>query len=116
MSTRLITSVSRLAAKPPTRPPASTSRMPARNTRRGPNTSATLPAVGWAIAAARYRADTSAAVWPTDTWTADAIGTSAVAISELLLGFRADPTNSGAVNRQANRWGTGFGRGGLLLG
>ena len=79
-----------------------TRRMPARNTRRGPKTSATLPAVGWAMALARYSAVTSTAVWPIDTRTPAAIGTSAVAIRELLIGFRAEPMNSGVVNRHEN--------------
>src|SRR5579875_4099703 len=100
MSTRLTMRTGRVPANPPTRPPARTSTIPARNTRRGPNTSATLPDVGWAIALARYRADTSAAVCPTGTPAAAAIGTSAVAISELLIGLSADPMNSGAVNCQ----------------
>lgn len=81
--------------------------MPARNTRRGPNTSATFPAVGWAMALARYSAVTSAAVWPTGTCTPAAIGTSAVAIRELLMGFRAEPMNSGVVNRHENGFAPG---------
>ena len=79
--------------------------MPARNTRRGPKTSATLPAVGWAMALARYSAVTSAAVCPIDTCTPAAIGTRAVAIRELLTGFRAEPMNSGVVNRHEKGFG-----------
>src|ERR1700761_9487564 len=79
-----------------------TSPMPARNTRRGPNTSAALPAVGCAIALARYSAVTSAAVWPIDTPSPCAIGNRAVAISELLIGLRAEPMNRGVVNRHEN--------------
>jgi hypothetical protein len=79
-----------------------TSTMPARNTRRGPNTSAALPAVGCAIALARYRAVTSAAVCPIDTSSPRAIGTRAVAINELLTGLSAEPMNNGAVNRHEN--------------
>jgi hypothetical protein len=76
--------------------------MPARNTRRGPNSSDSLPAVGWAIALARYSAETRTAVRPTETWTAAAIGTRAVAIRELLTGLSADPMNRGATNRHEN--------------
>src|ERR1700734_3048116 len=76
--------------------------MPARNTRRGPNSSDSFPAVGWAIELARYSAATSTAIRPTDTCIAAAIGTSAVAISELLTGLSADPMNSGVVNRHEN--------------
>jgi hypothetical protein len=73
--------------------------IPARNTRRGPNSSDSFPAVGCAIELARYSAETSTAIRPTDTCIAAAIGTSAVAISELLTGLSADPMNSGVVNR-----------------
>src|SRR5579875_5774 len=52
------------------------------------------------MALARYRAVTSAAVWPRSTWIPAAIGTRAVAMSELLMGLRAEPRYSGAVNRQ----------------
>lgn len=61
-----------------------------------------MPAVGWAIALARYRAVTRDAVCPTETCRPAAIGTSAVAIMELLTAFNADPTNSGVVNRHEN--------------
>jgi hypothetical protein len=73
-----------------------------RKTRRGPNTSAALPAVGCAIAVARYSAVTSAAVCPIGTPIPRAIGSRAVAISELLMGLRADPMNSGVVNCHGN--------------
>jgi hypothetical protein len=76
--------------------------MPARNTRRGPNTSAALPAVGCAIALARYKAVTSAAVCPIETPSPWAIGTRAVAISELLMGLSAEPMNNGVLNRHEN--------------
>ena len=97
--TRAAISVVRFWPTPPTTPPASTSPIPARNTRRGPNSSDSFPAVGWAIELARYNAETSTAIRPTDTCIAAAIGTSAVAISELLTGLSADPMNSGVVNR-----------------
>ncbi|GAA4181546.1 hypothetical protein GCM10022287_36980 [Gryllotalpicola koreensis] len=45
---------------------------------------------------------TSDAVWPTETCMLAAIGTRAVAIIELLIGFSADPMNSGVVNRHEN--------------
>src|SRR5262245_43539863 len=115
MRTRLTTRVSRLWPSPPTSPPTATARTPVRKTRRGPKTSAALPAVGCATALARYNAVTSAAVCPTGTPTPWAIGTSAVAISELLTGLSAEPRNSGVVNRHVKarpgamlpwRWGT----------
>src|SRR5580693_10036738 len=74
--------------------------MPDRNTRRGPNSSDSFPAVGWAIELARYSAETRTAVRPTDTCMAAAIGTRAVAISELLTGFSDEPRNIGVTNRQ----------------
>ena len=76
--------------------------MPTRNTRRGPNSPASFPAVGWAMALARYSAETRTAVRPTETPIAAAIGTSAVAIRELLIGLSADPMNKGVTNRQEN--------------
>ena len=93
---RAITRIVRLCANPPTRPPASTSVIPVRNTRRGPNSSASFPNVGWAIALAKYNTDTNATVRPTDTCTPRAMGTSAVAIRELLIGLSADPGTSGS--------------------
>ena len=45
---------------------------------------------------------TSAAVCPTGTPSPRAIGTRAVAISELLIGLSAEPMNSGVVNRHEN--------------
>jgi hypothetical protein len=45
---------------------------------------------------------TRAAVWPKGTPRPWAIGSSAVAISELLTGLRAEPMNSGVVNRHEN--------------
>jgi hypothetical protein len=78
--------------------------MPDRKTRRGPNTSAALPAVGWAVVLARYKAATRAAVWPIWMPKSLAIGSSAVAMSELLTGLRAEPTNKGVVKRQENGW------------
>jgi hypothetical protein len=45
---------------------------------------------------------TSAAVCPIDTSSPRAIGTRAVAISELLIGLSAEPMNNGAVNRHEN--------------
>ena len=91
ISTRLASSVSRSCANPPASPPTPTRMIPARKTRRGPSTSAALPAVGCAIAVARYSAVTSAAVCPTGTPIPCAIGSRAVAISELLTGLRAEP-------------------------
>jgi hypothetical protein len=61
-----------------------------------------LPAVGWAVALAKYRLGTRTAVRPAETWNAAAIGTSAVAISELLIGLSDDPMNSGVTNRHEN--------------
>src|SRR5580704_3013130 len=75
---------------------------PAKKTRRGPSTSAALPAVGCAMAVARYSAVTSAAVCPTGTPIPRAIGSRAVAISELLTGLRAEPIYSGVVNCHGN--------------
>src|SRR5262249_10201550 len=51
---------------------------------------------------ARYSAVTRAAVCPMGTPMPRAIGTRAVAISELLTGLRADPRNNGVVNRHEN--------------
>ncbi len=76
--------------------------MPIRKTRRAPKTSAIFPAVGCAIALARYSAVTSDAVCPTETCRPTATGTSAVAIMELLTAFSAAPMNSGVVNRHVN--------------
>ena len=45
---------------------------------------------------------TSAAVRPIDTPSPWAIGTSAVAIRELLIGLSAEPMNNGVVNRHEN--------------
>jgi hypothetical protein len=73
-----------------------------RKTRRAPKTSAIFPAVGCAIALARYSAVTREAVCPTETCRPTEIGTSAVAIMELLTAFRAAPMNSGVVNRHVN--------------
>lgn len=89
-------------ASPPTIPPISTMAIPLRNTRRGPNSSASRPAVGWAIALVRYRLEIRIDVSPTETCIAVAIDTKAVAITELLIGFRAEPTKSGAMNRAPN--------------
>ena len=76
--------------------------MPANSTRRGPNCSATLPAAGCAIALARYSADTRIAVCPTGTFSACAMGTNAVAISELLIGLSVEATYSGLTKRHEN--------------
>ena len=73
-----------------------------RNTRRGPNSSDSLPAVGCAIELARYSAETRTVVLPTGTCIAAAIGTRAVAISELLTGLREEPSSIGVTNRQEN--------------
>jgi hypothetical protein len=61
-----------------------------------------VPAVGWAVALAKYRLETRTAVRPAQTWNAAAIGTSAVAISELLTGLSDDPMNSGVTYRHEN--------------
>jgi hypothetical protein len=76
--------------------------MPARKTRRGPSSSASRPAAGWAIALVRYRQEIKIAVWPTGTCTAAAIETSAVAITELLIGFSAAPSSIGDTKRGPN--------------
>jgi len=47
-------------------------------------------------------ADTKLAVRPTDTPSACAMGTSAVAISELFTGLSVELTNSGVTNRHEN--------------
>ncbi len=44
------------------------------------------------MALARYSADTSTEVLPTGTCRLSAIGTSAVAMRELLIGLRLEPT------------------------
>src|SRR5579862_4909559 len=85
-------------------PPASTIAIPNRNTRRGPNSSASRPAVGWAIALVRYRPEMRIDVLPTATPMAAAIGTNAVAIAELLIGFSAEPRYNGVTNRDPNRF------------
>ena len=87
---------------PPIVPPRSTRTMPASSTRRGPNSSASFPAAGCAIELARYSAETRIAVRPTGTPSACAMGTSAVAISELLIGLSVAVTYSGVTKRQAN--------------
>jgi hypothetical protein len=76
--------------------------MPTRKTRRGPNSSASRPAVGCATALVRYRLEIRIEVWPTDTPMAAAIDTRAVAMTELLMGLRAEPMNIGVTNRGPN--------------
>ncbi|SKT80384.1 Uncharacterised protein [Mycobacteroides abscessus subsp. abscessus] len=102
MNTRARVSTVRLPPNPPISPPVINAPIPVRNTRRAPNTSQSFPAVGCAIAEAKYSAETRAAQRPTETPTAAAIGTIAVAISELLIGLSAAPTNSGTQNRHPN--------------
>jgi hypothetical protein len=58
--------------------------------------------VGCAIAQARYSDETRIDVRPTGTCKAAAIGTSAVAITELLIGFSADPVTRGVTVRHPN--------------
>ena len=101
-STRATAATGMSYATPPIVPPRSTRRMPANSTRRGPNCSATLPAAGCAIALARYSADTRIAVCPTGTFSACAMGTNAVAISELLIGLSVAATYSGLTKRHEN--------------
>src|ERR1700720_3182835 len=102
ISTRATTATGMVCATPPMVPPRSTTRMPASSTRRGPNSSASLPAAGCATALARYSADTRIAVCPTGTVSACAIGTSAVAIIELLIGLSVAATYSGLTKRHEN--------------
>ena len=55
--------------------------------------------MGWAIALVRYRLEMRIDVLPTGTPMAAAIGTSAVAIAELLIGLSAEPMYNGVTNR-----------------
>jgi hypothetical protein len=64
--------------------------IPVRNSRRGPNSSQSLPAVGWAIALAKYRLETRTAIRPR-RGTQPRSETSAVAISDLLTGLSDAP-------------------------
>lgn len=67
MNTRARVSTVRLPPNPPISPPVINAPIPVRNTRRAPNTSQSFPAVGCAIAEAKYSAETRGAAADGDT-------------------------------------------------
>ncbi|BAS12188.1 hypothetical protein AHiyo8_04910 [Arthrobacter sp. Hiyo8] len=108
MSAREMSSTPRLGASTPTTPASRRIATPERNTRLGPKRTESFPMVGWATALHRYRTEMSPAVAPGLDRKSAPMPTSAVAIIELLIGFRVEPSSSGAVNLQPSGFDGGF--------
>ena len=69
--------------------------------------STSLPTSGWPMEVARYSADTSQAVSAAGAPSEVAIGTSATAMIDELIGFRMAPSIIGDSSRRSKRSGGG---------